>query len=318
MIELTKADLEQKYLNSTNAELAITLGISEPTLLKLLRKNSIPLKGKGYASTQKVKVKVGESMAKRLHDTEIWHKEWFCNLTMTQKLLVQYLFDNCDCAGVFEANYKIMQFLIGSTVREKDLLAIKQVVKLPNGKFFLTDFINFQYKVKLDELNPNFSVHKGIIKILEKNGIIGKDGECLKFERVTEELDNLYNVKEQNKDKDKDKDKDNISNNKEKEKNKKLGEFANVILSEDEERKLRELYKDKFNSAIEVLSSYIASSGKKYKSHYAVLGKHNWVYSRVFNEDGKGNVSKGNVYATKPTTTKADKSSLLRRVSEAF
>lgn len=251
-------------------------------------------------------------MAKRLHDTEIWHKEWFCNLTMTQKLLVQYLFDNCDCAGVFEANYKIMQFLIGSTVREKDLLAIKQVVKLPNGKFFLTDFINFQYKVKLDELNPNFSVHKGIIKILEKNGIIGKDGECLKFERVTEELDNLYNVKEQNKDKDMDKDKNNISNNnnnKEKEKNKKLGEFSNVILSEDEERKLRELYKDKFDSAIEVLSAYIVNSRKKYKSHYAVLGKHNWVYQRVFFDD------KSNNYVTKPTV---DKSSLLRRVSEAF
>lgn len=258
-------------------------------------------------------------MAKRLHDTEIWHKEWFFNLTMTQKLLVQYLFDNCDCAGVFEANYKIMQFLIGAVVKEKDLLAIKQVVKLPNGKFFLTDFINFQYRVNLEELNPKFSVHKGIIKILEKNGIIGKDGECLNFERVTEELNNPYNVKEQNKDKDKDIDKNNISNNtnsnnKEKEK---LGEFKNVILSADEEKKLKELYKDKFNSAIEVLSSYIASSGKKYKSHYAVLGKHNWVYSRVFNEDGKGNVSKGNAYATKPTT-KADKSSLLRRVSEAF
>lgn len=259
-------------------------------------------------------------MAKRLHDTEIWHKEWFCNLTMTQKLLVQYLFDNCDCAGVFEANYKIMQFLIGAVVKEKDLLAIKQVVKLPNGKFFLTDFINFQYRVNLEELNPKFSVHKGIIKILEKNGIIGKDGECLKFERVTEELSNLYNVKEQNKDKDKDIDKNNISNNSNNNNNKekeKLGEFKNVVLSDDEEKKLKELYKDKFNPAIEILSSYIASSGKKYKSHYAVLGKHNWVYSRVFNEDSKGGNSKGNAYATKPTT-KADKSSLLRRVSEAF
>ena len=254
-------------------------------------------------------------MAKRLHDTEIWHKEWFCNLTMTQKLLVQYLFDNCDCAGVFEANYKIMQFLIGAVVKEKDLLAIKQVVKLPNGKFYLTDFINFQYRVNLDELNPKFSVHKGIIKILEKNGIIGKNGECLKFERVTEELSNPYNVKEQNKDKDKDIDKNNISNNSNSNKEKeKLGEFKNVVLSEDEERKLRELYKDKFNSAIEVLSSYIASSGKKYKSHYAVLGKHNWVYSRVFNEDSRDS---SNAYATKPTS-KADKSSLLRRVSEAF
>ena len=56
-------------------------------------------------------------MAKRLHDTEIWHKEWYCNLSQTHKLLVQYLFDNCDCAGVFEANYKIMQFLIGADAR---------------------------------------------------------------------------------------------------------------------------------------------------------------------------------------------------------
>lgn len=58
MIEITKAELEQKYLNSTNAKLASELSISEPTLLKLLRANKITLKGKGYASTQKVKVTV--------------------------------------------------------------------------------------------------------------------------------------------------------------------------------------------------------------------------------------------------------------------
>ena len=236
---------------------------------------------------------------------------------------MQYLFDNCDCAGVFEANYKIMQFLIGAEITENDLLAIKQVVKLANGKFFLTDFISFQYGVNLDELNPKFSVHKGVIKILEKNGILGKDGECLKFETVTEGLGNSYNVTAQNKDKDKDKDKDNnITSNKEDEKPKKtkkekpeavvLGEFKNVILSADEVTKLQELYKEKFATAIEVLSSYIGSSGKKYKSHYAVLGKHNWVYQKIFEEKGSNGRSG---YTTKPTE---DKSSILRKVSEAF
>ena len=58
MIELTKAELEQKYLNSTNEELAKELDISIPTLLKLLRENKIALKGKGYGSTQKVQVTV--------------------------------------------------------------------------------------------------------------------------------------------------------------------------------------------------------------------------------------------------------------------
>lgn len=58
MIEITRAELEQKYLNSNNEELARELNISEPTLLKLLRANDISLKGKGYGSKAKVKVTV--------------------------------------------------------------------------------------------------------------------------------------------------------------------------------------------------------------------------------------------------------------------
>ena len=242
-------------------------------------------------------------MAKRLFDTEIWQKEWFGELPIKLKALVFYIFGNCDCAGVFEANYRNLKFYIGEKISEEDILGIKQIVKLPNGKFYLTDFIKFQYGVNVDELNPKFSVHKGVIKILEKNEIIGKDGQILNIETVTQELDNSYNVTAQNKDKDKDKDKD---NKKEKPETKILGEFANVRLSTEEIAKLQELYKNKFNPAIEILSSYIASSGKKYKSHYAVLGKHNWVYKKIF-EENKG-----------MTNPAKDKSSILREVNEAF
>lgn len=61
-----------------------------------------------------------------------------------------------------------------------------------------------------------------------------------------------------------------------------FGEFQNVSLSEAEEIKLKDLYKLKFNEAIEKLSSYKYASGKKYKSDYAVLNKHNWVYKSIF------------------------------------
>ena len=40
---------------------------------------------------------------------------------------------------------------------------------------------------------------------------------------------------------------------------------------------------EKFNEAIEKLSSYISYSGRKYKDHYAVLKKNNWVYNEIFN-----------------------------------
>ena len=60
----------------------------------------------------------------------------------------------------------------------------------------------------------------------------------------------------------------NEKNIKENNKKKSYGEFDNVLLTDEEYAKL-----DKSNllSYIEILSSYIASKGKKYKSHYATI-----------------------------------------------
>ena len=51
----------------------------------------------------------------------------------------------------------------------------------------------------------------------------------------------------------------------------KFGEFENVLLSADELQKLKLKLGAETESYIERLSSYIASSGKKYKSHYATI-----------------------------------------------
>lgn len=50
----------------------------------------------------------------------------------------------------------------------------------------------------------------------------------------------------------------------------KYGEYANVLLTDDELDKLKEEYPD-WQERIERLSEYIASTGKKYKSHYATI-----------------------------------------------
>lgn len=65
----------------------------------------------------------------------------------------------------------------------------------------------------------------------------------------------------------------------------KLGEFKNIFLSVQEEEKIKSLYGNKFDEAMQVLSNYIESNGKKYKSHYAVLNKSNWVYDRVIGKE---------------------------------
>ena len=54
----------------------------------------------------------------------------------------------------------------------------------------------------------------------------------------------------------------------------KYGEYSNVLLTDEELDKLKELFPD-WEDRIERLSSYVASTGKKYKSHYATI--RNWA-----------------------------------------
>ena len=54
----------------------------------------------------------------------------------------------------------------------------------------------------------------------------------------------------------------------------KYGEYNNVLLTDDELDKLKSEYSD-WKERIERLSSYVASTGKTYKSHYATI--RNWA-----------------------------------------
>lgn len=54
----------------------------------------------------------------------------------------------------------------------------------------------------------------------------------------------------------------------------KYGEYKNVLLTDDELEKLKAEYFD-YKERIERLSSYVASTGKSYKSHYATI--RNWA-----------------------------------------
>lgn len=67
----------------------------------------------------------------------------------------------------------------------------------------------------------------------------------------------------------------------------KHGEYANVLLTDEELEKLKAEYPD-WEERIERLSSYVASTGKSYKSHYATI--RNWARKDQENQrGGKGN-----------------------------
>lgn len=82
----------------------------------------------------------------------------------------------------------------------------------------------------------------------------------------------------------------------------KYGQFNNVLLTKEEYTKLQELYSNKLNEAIDFLSSSIESKGYKYKSHYAVMGKSQWVYKKIMLDNNKIQSKNSNIDWSKITT----------------
>lgn len=142
-------------------------------------------------------------MSKRFVDTELWQKEWFQSLSLRHKILVKYIFENCDCAGVWNGNFRMASFIIGETLTIDDLKEINnfknQFEILENGNIFVSDFIKFQYGT----LSENCKPHKPVIEKLKKYNL---------FERVfkgyskgIETLEEKEKEKEQYKEKEKEK-----------------------------------------------------------------------------------------------------------------
>lgn len=74
----------------------------------------------------------------------------------------------------------------------------------------------------------------------------------------------------------------------------KYGEYKNVLLSDEDLEKLQNEFPYDYEERIERLSSYIESTGKKYKNHLATI--RNWARNEKPKETPKATTS-GNVFA---------------------
>ena len=150
-------------------------------------------------------------MVKRLTDTEIWNKDWYLDLSIKKKLLLKYIFDNCDCAGVYEISYRNLRNCFNEEVTKEDFENIKMIKFFDENKIIIEDFIKLQYGVDINGLKPRNSVHKGVLRCLEKHKLLLNP-----FETVKNKDKNRNKNKDKNKDIDKDKNQQNdfdIKNN---------------------------------------------------------------------------------------------------------
>lgn len=105
----------------------------------------------------------------RQSDPAIWSKAWHRKLSTTHKALWRYLCDNCDWAGVFEADFDLVSFKIGEEITAADLQVFgDRIMSLKNGKYWLTGFIDFQQPNGVSETN-NFG--RSIMRSVRKNNV---------------------------------------------------------------------------------------------------------------------------------------------------
>lgn len=111
-------------------------------------------------------------MAKRFTDTNKYKKPFIRGLQGAYKLLWDYLYHECDHAGIWIVDFEIAQLYIGKDmpVNSKDALKYfntdeKRIVEVDKGsRWFIPSFISFQYG-ELNELNR---AHGSVIAILKK------------------------------------------------------------------------------------------------------------------------------------------------------
>ncbi len=138
-------------------------------------------------------------MAKRFTDTEKYKKPFIRSLLGAYKLLWDYLYLNCDHAGIWIVDFEVTQIYLGKdmSVNKEDALEYfnkdkQRIITFEDGKkWFIPSFVDFQY----GDLNPENRAHNSVIKILKKYNLSKKYDKTL--------IRPLEGCKDKDKDKDK-------------------------------------------------------------------------------------------------------------------
>jgi hypothetical protein len=124
-------------------------------------------------------------MAKRFTDSNKYKKTFIRGLQGAYKLLWDFLYHDCDHAGIWIVDFKIAQYYIGDDMPVNEIEAIKQfnngeirVVVIDDGKkWFVPSFIEFQYG-KLSRTNK---AHNNVILPLLKYNLIDENLNLIQF-----------------------------------------------------------------------------------------------------------------------------------------
>lgn len=118
-------------------------------------------------------------MAYRFTDTDKWRDPWFRALPSNEKLLFNFLCDNCDLAGFYEVDIPMISFQ--TCLSEEEIkTAFKGLTRGfigANGWIWIVNFLKNQKNLPL---NPENNAHKHIINLIKS--------QLFRFPSVPEKL----------------------------------------------------------------------------------------------------------------------------------
>ena len=108
-------------------------------------------------------------MAKRFTSTDKWADPWFRKLSDKHKLFWQYILDNCNSAGIWNADLETAAYYIGHEIDLEDIKsAFNGRIEVLNEQYWwLPKFPIFQYGRLSDGCKP----HRPVIDLLKRFGL---------------------------------------------------------------------------------------------------------------------------------------------------
>lgn len=139
-------------------------------------------------------------MAKRFTDTEKWKDDWYISLSNDNKVVWQWLIDNCSIAGVCKPSIGLLNMMCQVKYTEDQLIQEMDGRVISHGRiWFVPKFLKFQYSTLLSNKPAIVSVVKelfnyGLIDLIPKS--FGND-----YQIISESFQNhLIMIKDKDKD----------------------------------------------------------------------------------------------------------------------
>ena len=217
---------------------------------------------------------------KRMFTQKIIDSDAFLDMPLSTQALYFHLNMRADDDG-FINNPKRIQRTIGASEDDLKLLIAKRfVICFENGVIVIKHW-RMHNTLRKDRYNPTqYQEQLALLSVKDNNAYTEKpvNQPATTWQPDGNQLEPQYSIDKYSIDKesiveDSEPESDN-SGKPPKPVKHKYGEYKNVLLADEELEKLKAEYPD-WQDRIERLSSYVASTGKSYKSHYATI--RNWA-----------------------------------------